>query len=169
MPRPQPTDKNAALRTMQIIAGALMLGIVSFGVVAAASMRGESDAEKTMLLAPIAAGAALFALGGCAIVPIGVGGASSASPSASSGDVASTELALYAAYQTRMIIRFALLEGAAMLNLAVALLEKQPYSLLIPGLLVVVMGTMFPTRGRLEAFVKAQSELRDLSDVRTRW
>ena len=71
-------------------------------------------------------------------------------------------MAFYEAYQKRMIIRFALLEGAAMLNLVAALISRQPYSLALAGLMAAIMILRFPTRGRVEAFVKSQTELADL-------
>jgi hypothetical protein len=119
------------------------------------------------LTASIAAGASLLALVVCAIVPLNVVplnvvplNVGAVAQEDSSGP--SRELALCAAYQTRMIVRFAILEGAAMANLAAVLVDKQVYSLAFAGLMPLIMLAMFPTRGRVERFVKAQIELREL-------
>ena len=151
-----PTDKTTALRTMQTIAGGLILGVLVFGGVVSLVARGE-EADASQMFASIAAGASLLALVVAAIVPLNV---SAAAQEDSSG--LSRELALYAAYQTRLIVRFAILEGAAMANLAAVLVDHQVYSLAVAGLLALAMLAMFPTRGRVERFVKSQVELAEL-------
>jgi hypothetical protein len=153
-----PTDKNAALKTMQIIAGALTAGVLVFGaIVAPLALGNQADTEPTSFVATLAAGFSVLALVVCAIVPLNVSGA----PAGGSSDPG-RELALYAGYQTRMIVRFAILEGAAMANLAAALVDRQVYSLAVAGVIVLIMLVMFPTRGRVQRFVKSQIELSNL-------
>lgn len=153
-----PTDKNAVLRTMQVIAGALILGVLVMGAVAASLAIGaEAEAERSQLVASIAAGLSLLVLVVAAIVPANVSGALREEPGSPA-----RELAFYTAYQTRMIVRLALVEGAAMLNLVAAIVDKQQYSLVLAGLLVLIMLAMFPTRGRVERFIKTQVELSEL-------
>jgi hypothetical protein len=166
-----PKDKETALRTTQIIAGAMILGVLAFGAVATMLVvNDESDAQGSSFIAPLAAGVSLLLLVVCVIVPANVNSArTGAGASETARDTDSGQLALYAAYQTRMIIRFALLEGAAMLNLVAALVDKQPYSVAIAGLMAAIMALLFPTRGRVEAFVRSQAELRELPGRGDNW
>ncbi len=153
-----PADKNAVLKTMQIIAGAMILGVLITGAVAfSLTIGAEVDAERPLLLAGIAAGLSLLALAVCAMVPANV----SAALQEEHGSPA-RELAFYTAYQSRMIIRFAFVEGAAFLNLVAAIVDKQLYSLAFAGLMVLIMLALFPTRGRIERFAKSQVELSEL-------
>ena len=157
-----PTDKNAALRTMQIIAAALIGGVLAFAaVVTPLALGDQPDAGRTFM-ASIAAGVSLLALVVCAMVPLNVVPVNVTTAARGEASDSAEELALYAAYQTRMIVRFAILEGAAMANLAAVLVDKQVYSLALAGLMALIMLAMFPTRGRVERFVKSQIELAEL-------
>ncbi len=66
---------------------------------------------------------------------------------------------LLALYQSQMIIGLALLEGATFFNLIAYLLEGDPSSLAVAGLLLVAMLWQFPTRTGLENFLVEQGEL----------
>lgn len=59
-------------------------------------------------------------------------------------------------YQTRLIVRMALLEGAAFFALIAYLLEGQPLSLGLAGGLLFAMLGLFPTRAGIEAWVETQ-------------
>lgn len=58
-----------------------------------------------------------------------------------------------AAFQTRLIIRLALLEGATFFCLVAHMLERQWPSLLAAAVLLGLMAANFPTRGRLDSWI----------------
>jgi len=153
-----PANRETALRTMQIIAGALIAGVAAAIIVVLLTIDGEP--EPSSLLGNVAGAVSILALVVCAIVPASMGAQWQFGSGVSEAE--SRELAYYAAYQTRMIIRFALLEGAAFFNIVAAAFDRQPYSLLIAAVLAGIMLAMFPTRSRVEKFVKSQTELEDL-------
>jgi hypothetical protein len=159
-----PKDKESALRTMQIVAGAMIMGVLAFGAIATFMVVGAGgEAQESLSVAPVAAGISLLLLVVSAIVPANLSVQRSSSTAAGApGQSDAQTLLFYEAYQKRMIVRFALVEGAAFLNLAAALIDKQPYSLALAGLMAAVMILGFPTRGRVESFIKSQTELADL-------
>jgi hypothetical protein len=57
-------------------------------------------------------------------------------------------------FQTRLIIGFAMLEGAAFLQAIAYMVEGQLFSLAIGLALVLVMAMAFPTRSRLENWIE---------------
>ncbi len=64
---------------------------------------------------------------------------------------------LHLVWQRRMVIRFALLEGTALLNAVAYIIERQWWSF---GLLVgtlILMAVLFPTRSRFEHFIETHS------------
>lgn len=155
-------DKDTAIRTMQIIAGALMLGVVAFGGVVGMLLAGRAaDDSSAQIISYVAAGASLLALVVVASVPASLG--QSVDPDA---PAEAKERARCGAYQTRMIVRFAILEGVAMLNLVAALIEGQRFNLVIAGFMLLCMALLFPTRSRVESFIKGQSQLDDLPEMR---
>jgi hypothetical protein len=154
-PPDQPADKSALLRSIQIIAGAMIVGVLAGAGVTLLILGGESMFETTGVVASLAGALSLLAVVVCAVVPLNVRSPQGAPDS-------SRELSLYTAYQTRMIARYGILEGAAFVNIVAAIMEQQAYSLAIVGLIALVMLAMFPTRGRLERFVKTQTELSQL-------
>jgi hypothetical protein len=64
---------------------------------------------------------------------------------------------LMAVRQTSMIIALALLEGVAFLGCIAYLLEAQPLALAVVAVCVVLMLLNFPTRGRVEAWLERQT------------
>lgn len=58
-----------------------------------------------------------------------------------------------AAFQTRLIIRLALLEGATFFCLIAHMLERQWPSLIMAAVLLGLMAANFPTRGRLDSWI----------------
>jgi hypothetical protein len=66
--------------------------------------------------------------------------------------------ALFAAYQTLLLVRLALLESAVFLNLTAYLVDETAWTLAQAVLLVVGMCLHFPTRSRILAWGEAQVE-----------
>ncbi|MFO1093547.1 MAG: hypothetical protein U0992_09580 [Planctomycetaceae bacterium] len=64
----------------------------------------------------------------------------------------------YGVYQAQMIVKLALLEGAAFFNVICSIIEHNWWSLGIAGLLVGWMLTQFPTRDRVERWIATQGK-----------
>ena len=146
------------LRTMRIIIGALLMGILTFAVVAAITraqgnmppLRGEP------IVSYVAAGQGVIILLLQAIVPAAIATGMRKSLPAEPEVTPERWLAVY---QTRMIVGAALLEGAAFTFLIAYLIEGRPWTLaggLVCAALLAVL--YFPTRERVERWVAAQRE-----------
>jgi hypothetical protein len=67
----------------------------------------------------------------------------------------------WALYQTRMIILAALLEGSTFFQLIAYLTEGEKSNLVLAGILVLGLLLLFPTRNRIERWIRTQEELVD--------
>jgi hypothetical protein len=151
-------SETVPFQTVQIIAGALIAGPLIFSGIAFAIAQGQQRGDP--FLAYFAVGFSLIAL--------------VASPSASS--IAGTQtlrrlesrglrlsnLDLFGVLQTRVIIRSAVLEGAAFLCCIAYLNTRQWWTLGMVFVLLAVMVVLFPTRGRFDDWVREQRENRSL-------
>ena len=68
-------------------------------------------------------------------------------------------------YQTRLIVGYAILEGAAFYCLIAHMIERQSITLAMVGLLLGAMVVKFPTRGRLENWLS--DEMKTLDELRS--
>lgn len=68
-------------------------------------------------------------------------------------------------FQTRLIVGYAILEGAAFFNLVAYMLERQDVSLASVGLLIGAMLAKFPTRGKIEGWLA--NEIRSIDELRS--
>lgn len=74
---------------------------------------------------------------------------------------------LLGGWQSRNIVRAALLEGAAFFNIVAYQTERQPYSLAIAVALLLGIVAMFPFRGRIEQWLEREIQLlRDAEQLR---
>ena len=165
---PQFTSLGQAVRTMQIITGALLMGVVVFGV--AATVVGENPAPAapnqpppTPMLTYMAAGFAFIQLGMRAVVPTVMARNAVAQMQGSLNDSDASKLRLAGVYQTKMIIGMALCEGAAFFALIAWMAERELIAIGTAAFLVLVMLTAFPTRSRVEGWIRHQLELRSFS------
>lgn len=172
--------------TGQILAGAMIAGVLAFGVIVVAmnaneeagpeglnpaagvALEGaEADVEGGQLdadlepgdplLSYLALAAAVVAL--IAYKPVGgliAGGAT---------DGGAGEAAGAGAFQTRLIVRLAILEGAAILNLFALLIEDWWPLWLVVGTLLIAMLTEVPTAGRLRRYLEGRAQLAALEPV----
>jgi F0F1-type ATP synthase membrane subunit c/vacuolar-type H+-ATPase subunit K len=143
------------LQTMQVITLAMVSGVVVFGVVAAVlagGLPGPPTGKMISLLAAVVAGMLFVAH---LVVPGMVG------RSVLTADVRADDAKLMGVFQAQLLIRLALLEGAAFLNLVVFLIEHNWWSLAIAGGLVFWMLSLFPTRTRVAHWMEDQRALRD--------
>jgi hypothetical protein len=158
---------EAILRVERIILLAMVMGVVTFGVIASVMVFGQAQANAQPAdNAPMPIGlpvVSLFGVGmACiavilqAFVPNAIVNAKRKPISLqfhiSRGD-------LLPLHQTALIVAIALCEGAAFMNLVACIVEKQWWSLPIAGFLVIVMLTKFPTYHGLEEWTERQFEL----------
>ena len=138
------------LRTMQIIATALVLGPAVFAAVVLATFQGASDALE--FLGKIGLGFAAVTIVMSVIVPGMIGKLK---------ETSSTQQFL-GVYQTRLITRLALLEGAAFINIFALQMEQSWWSLGTAGFVVILLIAGFPTQSKIEFWMQAQKEMSSL-------
>lgn len=154
-------NKPAAppLRTQQILAGMLVAGVTFFLLVVLV-LRGK---EKPMLntavtTTPIVLMGLVFGISALAMALFVPGQV----VSAVRGKIRPTDplddqgRILLGAHQTRLIITLAILEAAAFFNLIAVMLEGSVLNLGFALLLLGLMASQFPTRGRLENWLADQ-------------
>lgn len=143
----QPVNLDQAVRTLQIITAAMVMGVVLFAVVAVVVIGALSDLPDGVIISTIAAGWTVVAFGLHLIVP-------SLIAKQQLGSVEPQQLPRL--YLTKNIIGLAILEGAAMFNVIAVVLEHNAWSLALTGGLLFWMLAMFPTRTRVEQWVETQ-------------
>ena len=165
------------VRTMQIIAAAMVAGVLTMGAIFAflAAQRGPEPgdaAEEAEVLLDGEANAAdpvfsYVALGiaGLALAaykPLGSLATRFAPPPETSGEPEPRGDDLAAAagrFQARLIVRLAILEGAALICLIAVLIENWPYVWIGVGVLIAAMLAEFPTAGGLRRYVESRRQL----------
>jgi hypothetical protein len=157
-----PPDLAARVRTMQIIAFAIILGpSIALALFAFLRTQGPPNFPNAPLLTYVAAGFAAVALVLHQVVPSAVVAAQGrrlaegrpvGAPLGSPGD-------WYALYQVRLIMSLAILEGAAFFLAIVYYVEGTPLSLLLGVVLIAALVLHFPTAPRVERWVEAQRNL----------
>lgn len=146
------------VRPSQIIAAALMSGVLVFVIISVVVRGGELTAQIGMLTLLAAFFAVVMAVASTVAIPVIDGAARRKIPlEASNAEewmAASRELAQ--AFQMRTILSFALLEGAAFFNLVVVLIDGSIPSLGIAAALLMLMATRFPTRLKFVSWLERQ-------------
>ena len=144
------TNLHSWIRTSQIIAGALMLGVTTFGIVAAVIGGKSPAAAPIVAYLAVAFAAQVIALR--FFIPSLVV-KWQLKTLQNDGDSLVTER-LAGLFQTRMIIGMALLDGAALFNLIAYMIDGQWFSLATAGFLLLLMGMMFPTVREFESWAE---------------
>ncbi|MEX2093677.1 MAG: hypothetical protein WD971_13420 [Pirellulales bacterium] len=159
-----------ATRTMQIIVGALAGGVLSFfGVVLMFGQQQAGPPPDEPMLTYMSVVTAFVALVMAIFFP-GVVLRSqrqamlAGTPPLEAGSIggpplpeAERELGpLVVGYQTALIVRCALLEGAAFFCLTAYLLERQTLSLVAAGMMLLFLLGGFPTRSKVEDAVESE-------------
>jgi hypothetical protein len=147
----QPPSLDAAiLRTAQIIAAAIVMGLVSVTTIFLALRQSQqqppiaSTQTLTLLVAVFWPGAVAAALGLSRSLT-----RQAAAEWRQSGD----ESSIPQRFLALTIVRIALVEGAGLYGAVVYYLTGQPLTLAAPALSLLMMAFFWPSRGRLEAFV----------------
>ena len=153
---------EASVRTVQIIALALIMGVVTFlgGVLVATASRIDDSPE---MITKIAAGFAFLMLVNYFVIPPIIIKAQLKQAIAAGMNQKQDDEKIQKCcgiYQTQLIVGFALLEGAAFFNLVAMMLEHCVASIIVVTLLLLLMAAKFPTRDKVSFWV--QDKLREL-------
>jgi hypothetical protein len=166
------------LRTMQIIAAALLMGLSSFFGIVLFLVHGQNSRggapPPDLPIVSIMAAAMLTACAALAfILPAVIGRAAlkriasgtwQPPPRQSQADFPTAGAKLVVVRQTTLIIGLALLEGPGFFGCMAYLIEGMPYALAIPGVTAALMLWKFPTRSRVSSWLGQQAEA--LADLR---
>jgi len=175
-----------ATRTMQIIVGALAWGVILFFLVVVFFLRQQQPGPLPgePILTYISGFAGLAAMLGAIVVPGMIirgqrkdmlGG--KLPPDAGAGGATRTDAErelgpIVASYQTALIVRSALVEGAAFFCLVAYMLEGQTLSLFAAGVLLAFLLRGIPTKSRVEDAVEFErttiKQLRPLESIDAR-
>jgi hypothetical protein len=162
-----PTTADACLRVVQIISGALVFGVVMFLAIVVLVVRGgrlfaaepwDATSVVTLMAILMAATAAPLAF----VLP-GVITRKALQDGPPVSDGAREEPGyegwgpharqLFALFTTEQIIRLALLEGPAFLAAIAFMMEGKIPALILAGVLVLLMVSLFPTANRVRAWM----------------
>jgi hypothetical protein len=151
----QRSEIATLVRTMQIIVGALILGVANFAaIVVFMSRPGQAPPANDRLLTYLSAGCAVVSVLASFIVPrLMAGPVRKSMASAEKPDNASVR-PLAQVFQTLLIVRCAILEGAAFFCLVAFMLEHDMIALAAAGLVTLLLAAQFPTASRLEAWIE---------------
>ena len=138
------------LRTMQIIAGAFVAGPATYAAITVLSFEGANDSLGRMGMMALGFAAVMIVVS--FIVPGTIGKVSEGG----------SPTALMAVCQTRLIVKLALLEGAAFFNIIALHMEHNWWSLAAAILLMILMLASFPTRSKIVFWVQTQKEMSSL-------
>ena len=144
------TTPEQAVRVMQIIAIALVMGVVLLGLISVFVVGALDDPPGGFIISLIAA---VFASGAFVMHLIVPG---MMTPPPGRDTPSADELTLYQQFQARTIVGLAMLEGAAFFNIIATIVEHNWWSLAIAGCLVFWMLAMFPTQTRIKHWVETQ-------------
>jgi len=176
-----------AIRTLQIVVAAMAAGVLSFLVVALMINAGRAMQPPDMpILTYMAIAAAPAAIVVATLFPgvvlrsqrQAILDGRQAFPTSDSGsiaqsaDIADSTQTYFGGYQTALIIRSAILEGAAFFAVTSYLLESMWWSLVVAVVLLLFILVGFPTQSRAEDAVererRAVEELRQLRAIDAR-
>jgi hypothetical protein len=139
---PEPIDRQQfapQVRAMQIIVSVLAMAVAVYAVVVIVLDSGDPPEEPIQSLVGVVVGFAVLVMG--TVVPRRMGGQS-------------VGIAGVGEYQRRLIVRCAMFEAGAFVNLTAYMLEGQVYSLVIALVLWLAILMQFPTVGRVTEWLE---------------
>ena len=153
---------EALVRTMQIVAAALMLGVLVFLGIVLVITQGDVSGKPELMTMMAAGFGALMIVSHFVIPAISVKlhlrqAAAELTAKKTDDD---KRVRMYGIYQAQLTIGFALLEGAAFFNLIAMSAENSVVSLGVVILLLGLMAVKFPTRDKVSFWV--ENKLREL-------
>jgi hypothetical protein len=157
-------EHQSLVRTPQIVAFALIMGVIVFGVVAVVVGMGKPPGES--VLGYVAVVFTVTTLIARSIVPAAqVKAVRTELLASGAADESARVVSLLGAHQAKMIIEYALVEGTCFFVLIAYMTEGATWLLGLAGLLLAFMVLTFPTRTRIENFIRRQLELLELEQV----
>lgn len=163
MPISQSGNTTTSRKTIQIIAGALIMGVVTFGVIViVVSMEKEPTEKPFMTYIAIAFGGLML------LASTGVSnllGQLAINHAVKEGEFTKEttkedyDQSLLQKFQIKKIIGLAMLEGSAFLAIVCYFMEKNSLSLVTGAVLVLAMIVQFPTTTRINNWIEYQIEL----------
>ncbi len=154
---PQPVSPQNVGRNTQIIAGALIMGVLCFAVVALQTA--QNNQVPFAILSIVAAVLAGVALPLSFIIPTYL--VANQKPILAETTEPELSFRLARLYQTRVIVRMCLLDVVAFANLVAHTMEKQTWTWGVVAVLVACMAVSFPSQAQFEQW--ADEIRRDLS------
>jgi hypothetical protein len=164
-----PRDFDKSLRGMKIVVAALVMGVLMFGCVTLLSS-GEANPGRQSILAflgLIFAAAAFIAREIASNVFVAsqrkkIVGGTWGVDSQYAHLLTSSPTALVLVYQSRLIIRAAILEGACFFNLVAFMIDHQWWSFAIAAVFAAINLSTIPSRNGLLNWIDQQIELMTL-------
>lgn len=155
---------EAGVRGMQIIAAALMAGVLVFlGIVLVTTQGDVFGTHTPEVVAILGAGFGVIAIVNHIVIPQ-IMASSQLRQIVANGfselDTESKSDQLLGVYRGKLIVALAMLEGAAFFNLIALMAEKNVLSLVVTFLLLGLMVFRFPSRDKVVFWV--QDKLREL-------
>jgi hypothetical protein len=151
-------SESVPFKTVQIIAAALIFGPLLFAAIAITSVWGQPPNDPT--IAYVAAFVFASMLVASVIIPPIVVGQNLAKLGGQATEISTLDL--FNVYQTRTIVRAALLEGGAFFCIIAYMVTHLWWALAMAFGLLAAMVVFFPMRGRFDDWVREQRELRSL-------
>ena len=146
-----PRTPEEARKVVMIIAAALMMGLITTTGMMTVLSPPDLNASPSML-AHAGAGVALLLFFVSQIAP------NIAAQQQLKGADLENDMAMFGAYQTRMITGFAMLEGAGMFNAVLIIVDGSIQPMIVVALILITMVTRFPTPGKIDYWIQTQRE-----------
>ncbi len=148
-------SESVPFKTVQIVAVALILGPLIFAAIVISGGWGQAPGDPT--IGYIAGFFFASALITSLVLPTLIASQNLARLRSQKGQL--TAMDFFGVYQTRTIIRAALLEGGAFFCLVANVVTHLWWTLAMAFALLAVIAIFFPTRGRFDDWVRDQREL----------
>lgn len=136
------------LRTMQIIAAAVMGGLIAF--IAAASVLALDKPPGDRFLAVVAAVVAGGAVAMRFVLPGAISAGARRRLATGNRDAPLEPADLASTFQMKTIVEFAVLEAAGIVAAIALIVTVQWWLLAVAGIVLAIMAAGFPTRGRFD-------------------
>ena len=147
-------DSSQDARTLQILCGALMMGMLTFGAIAIFLVNfGGVGGGNDLIVPAIMAGFGLMTIPPTQLASRQVKLAEPPGGATIDGHIGQ--------YRAGSIIGWAGLEGASFANLVAYIIAGQGWSLIVPGLCLVWMAATFPTEAKLVDWLRQREQLAD--------
>ncbi len=148
-------DVAGQTRVLQIIVGALLMGVVFFaGFVVVTGALQQPPGGRVLSYVAVGMGALM------AVLHVVIPGVIERAALANQG-VGANPQSMVGVYVIRTIVAVALLEGAAFVSVVALMIEHHPWVLGVTGVMLVLMALQIPSRTRVEHWLESRLMERD--------